>query len=219
MEAASMKRTIELQSKNIKTVDDIPALEKFGATGLIKPLMYEDRVNSVSILPFQSIPKTTQITLCSALLQEWKSTIDCLDIEQVKEYIEKNWQAGDIFYALAFGSQFIGCVAIDRKNFYPYLTHLYISPSHRGNGYAALLIKFTEIVLIQQQDRDVRLNCAKSLKSFYEGHGFQIEKITDETLIMKKDLVSTRHTFDNVSSAYESASFSDSFSFAPSSWF
>jgi len=105
-------------------------------------------------------------------------------------FVRKNWSSGDVFYVMVDKSEtrFIGCVAVDRRNFYPYISELYVVPNERRNGYATKLLKFGEEYTKSLSFYVAKLWCDKELVGFYKKRGYTIEEIKDNTYMMRKTL-------------------------------
>ena len=182
----------------VSIVHNAGCLERYGADGLTRPSQYVDKRSStkeIQILPFQLCPTDLQIATCQHVLSAWRAETECSTTRETYDFITKNFVAGDIFYILTQSNDFIGCVALDRKNFYPYLTHLYVRPDHRKQGYARLLVDFIRYICRMQRDADVRLNCSLELYDFYNKLGFVLEESSENDknesnrIIMKSNLM------------------------------
>jgi GNAT superfamily N-acetyltransferase len=89
-------------------------------------------------------------------------------------------------------NEIVGCIGIDRDNFYPYISHLYVLPEYRKNKYSLKLMRFAEKIIKDITFSESRLWCIKELQSFYEKQGYKIEnkisKKGKENLIMVKKI-------------------------------
>ncbi|NDC96121.1 GNAT family N-acetyltransferase, partial [bacterium] len=115
------------------------SLAKYTTT-LIYPLVYKD--NTFAILPYQTCTQEVQQWVARAILEVWGEVANVNTMEDTINYILTNWRQGDIFYVLFVNGILTGFVAMDEKNFYPWMSHLYIHPHFRRRGYAGVLIQF-----------------------------------------------------------------------------
>jgi GNAT superfamily N-acetyltransferase len=88
------------------------------------------------------------------------------------------------------GSDFIGCVSIDRKQFYPYIGNLYVVPHKRKNGYASVLLRLAEDYTGLLSFTDSRLWCEKHLVKYYQKRGYKIEEQKSDIYYMIKSIKS-----------------------------
>lgn len=163
-------------------------LEFLADVGYVSPLVYNDTQKKVEIKLFRHCDEIQQGAAAQFLCSHWSSEIKCESVEQAKEYILKNFSASNLFYLLLFGGKCIGCVGIDRKNFYPFLSHLYVQQSWRSKGFAKALLQFAEAMVISYGFNEVRIWCEPHLQKFYENMSWKQENVQDGLLIMKKKL-------------------------------
>ena len=117
--------------------------------------------------------------LCNHLLAEWGDVMKIKDPTECMNFIKKNFSGGDIFYILYREDHFIGSVAIDRTNFYPCLSTLFVRAEDRGRGFAKLMIDFSAAYIQSVlKFREMRLWCKPELIPFYLKEGFKKEDKT-----------------------------------------
>lgn len=182
--------TIAFEPSDVREIQHAPELERFEAdVGYVRPCHYE--TSSIHIVPFQRSSSVLKRTVASAILKEWPRESNCKTTDEVETYILKHWGAGDLLYVCAdklHDDSFIGCIAIDRKNFFPYISHLYVDDKYRRRGFSKILIEFAETVMTIQRYRESRLWCDPYLQNFYTKQGYINDGSQDGHLIMKKTL-------------------------------
>jgi len=175
----SVDRT-RYESKLCKFKDD---------TGWVCPIHYNEK--GKKILPYQECSKDIQKRVCKHLFNEWSEESKLDDIDETHYYITRNWKSGDILYILIDDDkdQLLGFVAIDRKQFYPFISHLFVVPSHRKNGYGKLLMDFSIEYIKAIEFTDARLWCKRSLVPYYENYGWEIlDEKNPKTIVMIKNI-------------------------------
>lgn len=175
-----------IDTRDVVEMHDAHELERYEADqGYVCPFQYVGR--DIEIMPFQKCSASLRRSVASALLTTWPDDIHCVTVDEAERYVVDNWKAGDLMYVMKDKQgEFLGCVAVDRKNFFQYISHLYVDQQHRGQGLSLILLQFIECVLKHQHARESRLWCNKSLQSFYEKQGYTIEGSQHGRSIMKK---------------------------------
>lgn len=163
------------QSKLCKFKDD---------TGYICPLHYKDEDEKQRIIPYQECTKDIQIKVCDYMMKEWSKEANINNIDDTNHYIVKNWSAGDILYVLLNENNLLGFIAIDRKQFYPFISHLYIIPENRKKGYGKLLLDFALEYISYLKFTEARLWCVKRLIPYYKKNGWEIIDEKDSKAIV-----------------------------------
>lgn len=144
--------------------------------GLIVP--FEAETSLFSFRPF---------ILVSESLKE--RTVEALQIEfgnkMTREFIENKWTAGNVFYVLSFKSgdehdAFIGCVGVDRLQFYPFISNLVVHEKHRRKKFGQLLLRLAERYAERFQFPSVKLWCAEKLVPYYLKQGYAKETYEEE---------------------------------------
>jgi predicted GNAT family acetyltransferase len=125
------------------------------------------------ILPFKKIDGKIQ--------EEVGTKLKSLNPKCSKHYIQENWNGSDIFYVMISNDdRFIGTVAVDRKNFEPYISHLYVDPLFRHKGYGERLLEHgIEYAKLFKFD-NIKLWCEEKLIGFYSKKGWIQEKPTKD---------------------------------------
>jgi predicted GNAT family N-acyltransferase len=147
--------------------------------------------NTWKILPFQDVDETIQTKTCDALCKEWNDTYVGQGIEYSISNIKKEWSGGsDVLYvATDLLDNFIGCVAVDRKNFYPVISHLLVEHDKRHTGLGKELVKFAEqFVKHSLKFKEVRLWCFAALVPFYQKLGYSVYEEKSKNMLMVKRL-------------------------------
>jgi GNAT superfamily N-acetyltransferase len=125
------------------------------------------------ILPFKKVPPDMQEIVATKL----KS----LNPKMSKHYITENWNGSDIMYvAISKDNKFIGTVAVDRKNFDPYISHLFVDPTFRKKGYGERLLDHgIDYARLFKFDA-VKIWCVDSLVPYYSSKGWVQEKLSKD---------------------------------------
>lgn len=152
---------------------------KFQAdSGLVCPFVHED--DEYIIKPYQDVPANIQ-----------KEVVEKLDKEfgdYSHKFINKTWNNSDVFYVLIVDDKLIGTVAVDRKNFYPVISQLFVVSNYRNKGYASKLLDFAENYIRSMKFSVAKLWCEPDLIKFYQKRGYEIEDTMKKQVIMIKNL-------------------------------
>ena len=130
------------------------------------------------IAPLQLCPRDVQAQAVAALLE--------MQLEQQQQEPVVDPRAAYVLLFVLFeprmagSSVFVGCVAVDRERFQPYIDHLYVTPARRGRGVGRRLLEFAERYVATLRFAEVRLRCAPRLVAFYERLGWRIESARHE---------------------------------------
>jgi GNAT superfamily N-acetyltransferase len=137
------------------------------------------------IMPFQNVKIENQEIIARHLQSEWgykkNYTIDSILDE---------WPLIDALYVMTYNkkcnykSNIIGCVAIDRKYFFPFISHLYVSSEFRGKGYGAVLIDFALKTVKILGFNKCKLWCDYNQINYYKKKGWIIEYQNNDLFIM-----------------------------------
>jgi GNAT superfamily N-acetyltransferase len=149
-------------------------------SGLICAL--EETNDDYIIKRYQETSDNMQKQVINELQKEWEF--------YNHSYIISNWSDSGVFYVMTTidEKEFIGSIAVDRKNFYPYISQLYIVESKRNNGYAKILLSFAEKYTIEFGFNTARLWCSKDLIKFYEKLDWIVIEKDKDRYIMEKSL-------------------------------
>ena len=133
------------------------------------------------IMPYTQQPAAVQNAACDALSAEWGSHI-------TDEYIRRTWADADVLYVAADADgAFAGCMAVDRKKFFPFISHLIVDPGHRSHGYGSRLLKLGEDYAKTLTFTEVKLWCDTKLVPYYVARGYRVEE-AGKTNVMTKGL-------------------------------
>lgn len=159
--------------------------------GYVCPLNYNDNDNNIMIKPFQEISEDIQMEVAEHIFNEWGIDLEKNDPTETLEFIKSNWFIPNYFYVmLNYDNEFIGCIGIDRHNFYPCISHLYVVSKFRGLNYSQILMRFAEKIIKKLNISEIYLWCHTHLQGFYEKQGYSIKSETTKNdipnLIMNK---------------------------------
>lgn len=147
--------------------------------GTVTPI--EVYASDFCIIPYQSAKIETQ--------QELADKLSSLNKDISRDYILENWQGSNVMYVMVSGNEFIGSVAVDRKNFEPFISHLYIDKTHRNKGYGKRLLEHGILYSREFKFNTVKLWCDEEMIPYYEKLGWTMEKRLSSGLhIMQKCL-------------------------------
>lgn len=134
------------------------------------------------IRPWAAVPTDLQLQTVSALTKEWGPGYS---IEQ----ISGTWHSEDTFYVMASREgDFLGCVALDRKQLYPFVTNLLVAPEHRRNGYAEALLNVCEQHASDMGFTEVHLWCDLELVPFYVRLGWVPGQVLEGKTVCVKSI-------------------------------
>ena len=134
-------------------------------TGYISPMIYTS--GNICIKPYDDYDSDIQ-----QMVKDNMKDISIHPDALTTDYIESQWQNADIFYVMTKGTLFCGCVAVDRMNFSPTISHLYVHPPFRGNGYSDLLLAVAEEYTLVLGFNSAQLWCSSNLIEFYKKKGY-----------------------------------------------
>ena len=160
--------------------------------GYVCPFIYTE--GDITIKPFSECNKSIKEEISIHILNEWGKEIGVKDKKGIIEFIERHWSSTDVFYIMLKHetNTLIGCIGIDRSQFYPYISHLYVIDKHRKNGYSLKLMKFAEKIIKDMSFTESRLWCIERLTDYYKNQGYVVENKVNksgvENFIMVKNL-------------------------------
>jgi GNAT superfamily N-acetyltransferase len=139
------------------------------------------------IIPFEYVDESMQSQIINLLNDEFGKSSD---IEYSNTFIRDNWTGANIFYVMTSPDRLklYGTVAIDRKNFYPCISQLYIVEDQRGRDLAKHLINYSNRYIKTLNFSQSKLWCEDKLLNFYEKLGWKFESKKDNYNIMTYDL-------------------------------
>lgn len=133
-----------------------------------------------TIKPYQKVEAGMKENLLEGLKQEWSVLTDPL--------IQREWPGStDVFYVLidVIAQEAIGCVAVDRKKFQPFISNLFVISRERGKGWSDVLLQHAEHCIREVlKFREARLWCVPEMVNFYEKKGWTVEKKEDTKCVM-----------------------------------
>ena len=118
------------------------------------------------IMPYSLAADVTQRAATEALSAEW-------GVAYTDAEVRLRWGGTDVMFLAAAGPEFIGCVAVDRTNFYPFVSHLYVAPALRGAGFGDRLLQVAEEHAVRLGFQEARLWCSDALLPYYNRRGWQ----------------------------------------------
>ena len=137
------------------------------------------------ILPFDEIDTNMKHNIINLLNAEFgvKDNQDEQDeqdednIVYSENFINTTWSGANIFYVMTSmdKSKLYGTIAIDRKNFYPYISQLYIVKEERYRNLSKHLINFANRYIKSLNFTQSRLWCENKLVSYYTKLGWHFE--------------------------------------------
>jgi GNAT superfamily N-acetyltransferase len=156
-------------------------------TGYVCPIHYKKKNNK--IIPYQESTKEIQDKVCKFMIKEWAEEAKINNVDDAHYYIIDNWSSGDILYVLIDDIELLGFIAVDRKQFYPFISHLYVTPDNRKKGFGKLLIDFAIEYIKILDFSEGKLWCKEELVPFYEKYGWKvIDKKKLDAIVMSKNI-------------------------------
>lgn len=147
--------------------------------GTVTPI--EVYASDFCIIPYQSAKIDTQHELADKL--------HSLNTDISRDYILENWKGSDVMYIMISGNNCIGSVAVDRKNFEPFISHLYVDELYRNKGYGKRLLEHGILYSKEFKFNTVKLWCDEEMIPYYEKLGWMKDKRLPSGLhIMQKCL-------------------------------
>ena len=129
--------------------------------------------SNYKILPFKKVQPDMQEIVATKL--------KTLNPKMTKEYIFENWNGSDVMYVMmTTDNTFIGTVAVDRKNFEPYISHLYVEPLFRRKGYGERLLEHGLDYAKLFKFDTIKLWCVEGLIPYYASKGWNQEKLSKD---------------------------------------
>ena len=148
--------------------------------GYVCPLMMHDEKYRLKIVPFFLCDELMQSVVLKRLQKVW-SNVDA-------SFVQGNFVATDSLFVMIENDQtFVGCVGVDRQNFYAFISHLYVVSEMRHHGYGRLLMMFAEKYVGRYGLTEARLWCDPGLENFYKKLGYHAERqMADGKIVMVK---------------------------------
>ena len=162
----------------------------YADAGYVSTISYEQ--GAIHIRPYQEAPSKLQERAAEGLLRQWGASLGISSVLDMMLYISRNWSTTDVLYVMSDADRFVGCVAVDRKQFYPFLSNLYVDEEFRGKNNGERLLHFAErYVSDELHFQQARLWCADDLVDYYAKRGYVVEALEASNLnVMMKGLLS-----------------------------
>ena len=135
------------------------------------------------ILSFDQINSDMKQYIIDLLNEEFGQTND---VYYSEDFINNTWSGANVFYVMTSSdrSKLYGTIAVDRKNFYPYISQLYIVEEERSRNLAKHLINFANRYIKSLNFTQSRLWCENKLVSYYTNLGWYFEGKENDLNIM-----------------------------------
>jgi len=169
--------------------------------------MYDDRsirhYRRLNITPYQRCGADVRAAVARHLLAEWGEGNKVGTEAESAAMIERRWGSGaDVMYVAALDEdeqqqQLVGVVGVDRLQFLPVISHLYVVPEFRGKGHSARLLDIAEdYVRLDLRFREVYLWCEPRLTGMYAARGYvvapEMGDKSSSAVVMRLDLKRVR---------------------------
>jgi hypothetical protein len=160
--------------------------------GYVMPLILRGHVHrqmTLDIVPVGDCADDVKADLYKHFSDEWHIQTGAKLEEEVSAFIGRTWSSADLLYVLTVDSKFAGCVAVDRLNFEPCISHLTVVPDKRKMGLSLVLIAIAEAyVKTRLGFAEVCLWCYPDLVEFYSKQGYKKTKGDQRVVVMHKKL-------------------------------
>ena len=152
---------------------------------------YVEWPTSSNIRPFEMVEDDgLKNRTVEAMFDQWSVEIGASSASDVMRYVRSSFtMGGDVLFVMSSDSEFVGCIAVDRKQFHPFISNLLVSVEHRKRGHAKTLVAFAESFVRDRLMYDaVRLWCGPDMIHFYRSIGYAVdsEKSNSAIVIMIK---------------------------------
>jgi len=137
-------------------------------TGRVCPLIAAFPGSDLAVAPFVECSPEVQAEACAYLAAEWGDVL-------THDYIVKEFGHSDVMYVMSERGRFVAAAAVDRKNFYPFISHVFVRPDMRGRGHARAMLDVGHEYAGRMKFSVVKLWCFESLVPFYERMGYERE--------------------------------------------
>lgn len=156
--------------------------------GYICPLKYVDEASKILVQPLQKYSPELQLIAADGLFSEFSDEMKVNNTYETIDYLITTFHYTDVLYVLTVDDKFVGCVAVDRRNFYPFISHLFVVKGERKKGYSKLLMYVAEVYIKLFKFTEAKLWCKKHLQPLYARQGYKLEDKQDDLLIMSKKI-------------------------------
>ena len=137
--------------------------------------------DSIHIRPFQEANEDLKMQTALELTREWGEKLNITNPIEMQLYIARNWSSTDVLYVMSNMGAFVGCIAVDRKNFYPFIGNVFVTHKFRSQGNGKVLMEFAEkYIFTQLKFEYARLWCDDSMLPYYTKQGYVFEHKTED---------------------------------------
>lgn len=151
------------------------------------------------IVPYTKVSSSIGLEMQQLLVKEFGERY--FDDKALKEVCDNG---SDMMYVMTTNTsprKLIGCIAVNRKQFYPFVTDLCVVPDSRNKGHARALMTLVEEYVKTLGYTVIMLHCTENLVVVYEKLGFCVDHGHDqgEYCVMSKNLVYINQECNNSS--------------------
>lgn len=132
----------------------------------------------IDIRSYVDVDQAVRATTAEKVYEQWAAETGCSSPIDAEAYLDRRFASGggDVLYVMTRHGAFVGCVGIDRQQFYPFITNLLVAAEHRGQGCAKRLLAFAEdFIRAGLKFGEARLWCKPEMVPFYENVGYATE--------------------------------------------
>jgi hypothetical protein len=161
--------------------------------GFVTPIRlsnYDHEGIVIDIMPILDCSLDVQSECYKTFADVWHVQTGAKLEEEASSLILRQWSSADLMFVMTVDSAFAGCVAIDRKNFEPCISHLAIVPRLRGKRLSLFLMAIAENYIgTCLKFRAASLWCNIGLMPFYKNQGYvKVRTLTGGVVVMQKPL-------------------------------
>ena len=128
------------------------------------------------VRPYQQHDPPVRRKVEELLDAEWGSGASGPVIDEAM--ILSKWPGADVLYVMTDGGSVVGCVAVDRERFFPFVSHLCIAGHRRGRGDGRRLLDVAEQYAGGLGFTEIKIWCSDTLVPFYAKSGWSVEDRT-----------------------------------------
>jgi len=148
--------------------------------GYVCPLVVKSPTYIIE--PYQNQSPRIQALVVEQLRNYW-------GIIYTPEYVRRTWVDTDVLYVATTNEphpKLIGCMAVDRKHFYPFISHLLVVEEFRKQGHGARLIQLGEDYARSLGFTEVKMWCEPDSRAYYEKKGWKVEDFIEKKYVLTK---------------------------------
>ena len=184
------KDTAEMTEKVVMEQRWSPSCGYIADVGYICPIIYEEK--NIRVRPYQDCSPEIRKEVARHLREQWGDINEVYDDAESDKFVRRRWPGTDVLYVMTDRREFVGCVGVDRRNFFPFVSHVYIKPDKRNLGYGRKLVRIAESYGKEHGFTQSKLWCEYKLVPFYEKQGYTVEDKTERDgtvqYVMSKEL-------------------------------